>query len=55
VPFIPVLGILSCFYLMIGLPAGTWMRLLGWMAIGLVIYFSYGIRKSRLRRRQPQS
>jgi len=55
VPFIPVLGILSCLYLMIGLPAGTWMRLLGWMAIGLVIYFSYGIRKSRLRRRQPQS
>jgi APA family basic amino acid/polyamine antiporter len=53
VPFIPVLGILSCFYLMVGLPTGTWIRLLGWMAIGLVIYFSYGMRKSRLRRSRP--
>ena len=49
VPFIPVLGILSCFYLMAGLPKDTWIRLLGWMALGLVIYFVYGIRKSRLR------
>ncbi len=50
VPFIPILGILSCLYLMAGLPKDTWMRLLGWMAIGLVIYFFYGIRKSKLRR-----
>jgi APA family basic amino acid/polyamine antiporter len=52
VPFIPVLGILSCFYLMAGLPKDTWIRLLGWMALGLVIYFAYGIRKSKLRRKQ---
>jgi APA family basic amino acid/polyamine antiporter len=52
VPFIPVLGILSCFYLMSGLPKDTWIRLLGWMALGLVIYFAYGIRKSKLRRKQ---
>jgi APA family basic amino acid/polyamine antiporter len=51
VPFIPVLGILSCAYLMVNLPWGTWMRLLAWMALGLVIYFTYGIRKSKLRRR----
>jgi APA family basic amino acid/polyamine antiporter len=51
VPFIPVLGILSCFYLMIGLPKDTWIRLLGWMALGLVIYFFYGIRKSKLRQK----
>jgi len=55
VPFIPALGILSCLYLMIGLPLDTWMRLLGWMALGLIIYFSYGIRKSRLRRKQSQA
>ncbi len=53
VPFIPILGILSCFYLMIGLPKDTWVRLLGWMGLGLVIYFFYGIRKSKLRQKQP--
>jgi APA family basic amino acid/polyamine antiporter len=53
VPFVPALGILSCIYLMTGLPRDTWIRLLVWMAIGLVIYFSYGIRKSRQRHREP--
>jgi APA family basic amino acid/polyamine antiporter len=52
VPFIPVLGILSCFYLMAGLPKDTWIRLLGWIALGLIIYFAYGIRKSKLRRKE---
>jgi APA family basic amino acid/polyamine antiporter len=49
VPFVPVMGILSCLYLMSGLPRDTWIRLLLWMALGLVIYFAYGIRKSHLR------
>ncbi len=49
VPFVPILGILSCIYLMSGLPRDTWIRLLVWMAIGLVIYFAYGIRKSKQR------
>ena len=51
VPFVPGLGILSCLYLMSGLPWDTWFRLFAWMAIGLIIYFTYGIRKSKLRRR----
>ena len=48
VPVIPILGILICGYLMYGLPGDTWLRLVIWMAIGLVIYFTYSMRKSRL-------
>jgi len=51
VPFVPIMGILSCIYLMSGLPKDTWIRLLLWMGLGLVIYFTYGIRKSKLRRK----
>jgi APA family basic amino acid/polyamine antiporter len=49
VPWVPVLGILFCLALMLGLPLITWIRLVAWLAIGLVIYFAYGRRHSRLR------
>jgi APA family basic amino acid/polyamine antiporter len=42
VPLIPILGIITCFGMMAFLPADTWLRLLIWMAIGVVIYFGYG-------------
>jgi APA family basic amino acid/polyamine antiporter len=48
VPVVPALGILSCAYLMYGLPLDTWARLIIWMAIGLVIYFLYGRFHSHL-------
>ncbi|HEY5247066.1 MAG TPA: amino acid permease, partial [Dermatophilaceae bacterium] len=48
VPVVPVLAVLSSFYLMLNLPAATWIRFVVWMAIGLAIYFMYGARHSRL-------
>ena len=48
VPFIPILGILTCFCLMLFLPADTWIRLVLWMVIGLDIYSLYSVRHSRL-------
>ncbi len=48
VPFTPILAILSCIYLMVQLPLLTWIRFGTWLALGLVIYFVYGVRHSRL-------
>jgi APA family basic amino acid/polyamine antiporter len=47
---IPVLGLLSCFYLMAALEYESWIRFLAWLIIGLVIYFSYGYKNSVLGR-----
>jgi APA family basic amino acid/polyamine antiporter len=41
-PVIPVLGIVSCLYLMLSLPVATWVRFLGWLNIGMLIYWFYG-------------
>jgi APA family basic amino acid/polyamine antiporter len=49
VPLVPILGILTCFALMTFLPLDTWIRLLVWLAIGLVIYFGYSRRHSVLQ------
>ncbi len=51
VPFgfvIPVLGVLSCVYLMVSLSVMTWVRFLGWLDIGMVIYWFYGRTHSPL-------
>jgi APA family basic amino acid/polyamine antiporter len=48
VPYVPILGALFCAYLMASLPVVTWIRFVVWMAIGLVIYFSYGRFHSRI-------
>jgi len=45
---IPVLGLLTNFYLMAQLGVTNWLRFFIWLALGLVIYFSYGRRHSRL-------
>jgi amino acid transporter len=48
---IPILGVLFCAYLLIESPAISWLWFFGWMAIGLLIYFIYGYRKSKLATR----
>ena len=50
VPLVPALGILSCFGLMAGLPGDTWIRLIVWLIIGLVVYFAYGKKHSHIGR-----
>ncbi len=49
VPAVPILSIAISLLLMASLPKETWMRLLIWLVIGLVVYFSFGRRNSRLR------
>jgi basic amino acid/polyamine antiporter, APA family len=49
VPLLPILSALVAFVLMLGLPRATWERLVLWMAVGIVIYFTYGRRRSHLR------
>jgi len=46
--FIPALGAFFCFIQMAALPWPTWVRLILWTIIGFVIYFTYGIKKSKL-------
>ncbi len=47
-PFVPIACVLSAAFLMNSLPLDTWIRLIDWMAIGLVIYFGYSYTNSRL-------
>jgi APA family basic amino acid/polyamine antiporter len=49
VPLFPILGVLLCVALMISLPVLTWIRFVVWLAVGLVIYFLYSVKHSRLR------
>jgi APA family basic amino acid/polyamine antiporter len=50
VPLVPILGVLACGGLMATLPGDTWLRLLVWLLIGFVIYFTYGRKHSHLQR-----
>ena len=50
VPVVPILSIIICGLMMYWLPGDTWLRLIIWMAIGLLIYFAYGKNHSKLAR-----
>ena len=51
---IPVVGALCCLYLMIEIPAISWLWFFAWMGLGLVFYALYGSRKSKLNENSPQ-
>jgi len=48
-PIFPILGVIFCFILMLSLPLETWLRFFVWLGIGLLIYFLYSVRHSKLR------
>jgi len=48
VPLVPILGVITCLFMMVFLPMDTWIRLLVWMLIGLDIYLVYGAKNSHL-------
>ena len=47
-PIAPIMTIFTCMLLMAGLPIMNWLRFFGWLAIGLVIYFTYSRKRSTL-------
>jgi APA family basic amino acid/polyamine antiporter len=54
VPLVPILGAGICLAQMVSLPLDTWLRLIIWMVIGLAIYFTYGIRKSKIQNQKKE-
>ncbi|MFF2025203.1 amino acid permease [Streptomyces sp. NPDC058171] len=54
VPYLPVLSILASLWLMLNLPAETWLRFGLWMVLGVVVYFLYGKSHSRLGKGLPR-
>ena len=48
VPLVPILGVITCLFMMVFLPPDTWIRLVVWMLIGLDVYAYYGIKNSVL-------
>jgi basic amino acid/polyamine antiporter, APA family len=49
VPLVPILGIITAFYLMFSLPLLTWIVVVVWLVVGLVIYFTYSTRHSKVQ------
>jgi len=55
VPLIPILGASICLLQMYSLPFDTWLRLIIWMAIGMIVYFTYSIKHSEIRKQNAES
>jgi len=52
VPFVPILGIVVCLAMIYGLGWTNWLRLIGWLVVGFIIYFGYSKRNSKLNNPQ---
>ena len=50
-----IMGIVVSAYLMYNLPGITWLRLIVWLALGMIVYFAYGRSHSRVQRREVAS
>src|SRR5271170_4487729 len=55
VPLVPILGVLANGYMMLNLGKWNWIRLGGWLLIGLIVYFSYSVKHSRVQALQKGS
>jgi basic amino acid/polyamine antiporter, APA family len=53
VPLVPILGVVTCLFMMVFLPLDTWIRLIVWMMIGFDIYLWYGMKNSYLSSNLP--
>ncbi len=54
-PLVPILGVISNGYMMYKLGMWNWIRLFGWLAIGLVVYFAYSQKHSKVQALQKGS
>jgi len=52
VPVLPILGMVACIAQMSFLQRFTWMQFMGWLMVGLIIYFGYSVKKSHLRKHE---
>ena len=50
-PLVPIAGMVVCFAMMVSLDIATWIRLVGWLLVGMVIYFGYSRTNARIARR----
>jgi APA family basic amino acid/polyamine antiporter len=55
VPLLPILGVITNGYMMIKLGKWNWIRLIGWLLIGLVVYFTYSVKHSKVQALEPRS
>ena len=55
VPLVPILGVISNGYMMLKLGVWNWVRLVVWLGIGLIVYFTYSVKHSRVQALQKNS